>query len=72
MSGARSNPVRLYAEVLSKNPATVAKAIALAVELKQPFTPSQVMSHLKWLFTGGELEVDGKSYPVAATRQRLL
>lgn len=59
---------RLYAEVLSKNPATVQEAIALAGELKQPFTPGQVMGHLKWLYTAGELEVDGKSYVVAATQ----
>jgi hypothetical protein len=58
---------RLYAEVLSKNPATVAEAFTLAGRLKQPFTPGQVMGHLKWIYTAGELEVDGKSYVVAAT-----
>ena len=37
--------------------------IDLASELKeQPFIAKQVMGHLKWLFTTGELEVDGKSY----------
>jgi hypothetical protein len=57
---------RLYAEVLSKNPATVTEAFTLASELKQPFSPGQVMGHLKWLYTAGELEVDGKSYQVQA------
>ena len=54
---------RFYEQVLSKKPTTVQKAIDLASELKeQPFTAKQVMGHLKWLFTTGELEVDGKSY----------
>jgi hypothetical protein len=58
---------RFYAKVLSKNPATVQQAIDLAVKLDPPFTPSAVQGHLRWLYTAGELEVDGKSYPVAAT-----
>jgi hypothetical protein len=57
---------RLYAEVLSKHPATVTEAFTLAGKLKQPFTPGQVMGHLKWMYTDGELEVDGKSYVVQA------
>jgi hypothetical protein len=58
---------RLYAQVLSKNPATVAKVIALASELKDsPFTAKQTMGHLRWLFTSGELSVDGTSYVVQA------
>jgi hypothetical protein len=55
---------RLYEEVLSQFPATVQKAINLASELKSPFTEKQVMGHLKWLYTAGKLEVDGKSYVV--------
>jgi hypothetical protein len=55
---------RLYAEVLSKHPGTVGKAMALASELKPPFTDKAVQGHLKWLYTAGELEVDGKSYDV--------
>jgi hypothetical protein len=57
---------RFYAKVLSKNPATVQKAIDLAGELNPPFSPSAVQGHLRWLYTAGELEVDGKSY--AATK----
>jgi hypothetical protein len=58
---------RLYEQVLSKNPATVGKAIDLASELKElPFTPKQTMGHLRWLYTAGQLEVDGKSYVVQA------
>jgi hypothetical protein len=57
---------RLYTEVLSKQPATVQEALSLAGKLKQPFTPGQVMGHLKWIYTAGEMEVDGKSYPVQA------
>jgi hypothetical protein len=53
---------RLYEQVLSKKPSTVQKAIDLAAELKVPFTAKQVMGHLRWLYTAGELEVDGKSY----------
>jgi hypothetical protein len=56
---------RLYAEVLSKHPGTVGKAIALASELKErPFTAKAIQGHLKWLYTAGELEVDGVSYDV--------
>ena len=55
---------RLYTEVLSKHPGTVGKAIALASELKPPFTDKAVMGHLRWMYTAGELEVDGKSYDV--------
>jgi hypothetical protein len=58
---------RLYEKVLSKNPATVGKVIALASELKElPFTSKQVQGHLRWIFTAGQLEVDGKSYVVKA------
>jgi hypothetical protein len=53
---------RLYSEVLSKNPATVQKAIDKAGGLDPPFTAKQIMGHLKWMYTAGELEVDGKSY----------
>jgi hypothetical protein len=53
---------RLYASVLSKKPATIQKAIDLASELKVPFTAKQVQGHLRWLYTAGQLEVDGKSY----------
>ena len=53
---------RLYAQVLSKKPSTVQKVIDLAAELKEPFTAKQVMGHLRWRFTAGEFEVDGKSY----------
>jgi hypothetical protein len=48
--------------VLSKKPSTVQKVIDLAAELKVPFTAKQVQGHLRWLYTAGELEVDGKSY----------
>jgi hypothetical protein len=58
---------RLYELVLSKKPTTVQKAIDLAAELKDsPFTAKQVMGHLRWLFTGGQLEVDGVSYTLPA------
>lgn len=57
---------RLYTEVLSKNPSTVGKAIDLAAKLDAPFTVKQVQGHLKWIYTAGEMEVDGKSYPVEA------
>jgi hypothetical protein len=57
---------RLYTTVLSKNPGTVQKVIDKAVTLDPPFTAKQVMGHLRWLFTAGELEVDGKSYVVQA------
>jgi hypothetical protein len=53
---------RLYEQVLSKKPTTVQKVIDLAAELKVPFTAKQVQGHLRWLYTAGELEVDGKSY----------
>ncbi len=55
---------RLYTQVLSKNPATIQKVIDLAATLDAPFTSKQVMGHLKWLYTDGQLEVDGKSYVV--------
>jgi hypothetical protein len=56
---------RLYKLVLSKKPSTVQKALDLASELKElPFTVKQVQGHLKWMYTAGELEVDGKSYVV--------
>ena len=58
---------RLYKLVLSKHPGTIGKAIALASELKKsPFTPKATMGHLRWLYTAGQLEVDGKSYVVQA------
>jgi hypothetical protein len=58
---------RLYKLVLSKKPSTVQKALDLASELKElPFTVKQVQGHLKWMYTAGELEVDGKSYVVQA------
>jgi hypothetical protein len=57
---------RLFKQVLSKNPATVQKAIDKATALEPPFTVKQVMGHLRWLYTAGELEVDGKSYVVQA------
>jgi hypothetical protein len=53
---------RLYELVLSKKPTTVQKVIDLAAELKVPFTAKQVQGHLRWLYTAGQLEVDGKSY----------
>jgi hypothetical protein len=53
---------RLYELVLSKKPATIQKVIDLAADLKEPFTAKQVQGHLRWLYTAGELEVDGKSY----------
>ena len=55
---------RLYSEVLSKHPSTVGNAIALASELKPPFTDKAVQGHLRWMYTAGQLEVDGKSYDV--------
>jgi hypothetical protein len=58
---------RLYAEVLSRNStSTVGKVIDLAGKLSQPFTPKAVQGHLRWLYTAGQLEVDGKSYVVQA------
>jgi hypothetical protein len=57
---------RLYSEVLCKNPVTVQKAIDLAAKLEPPFTAKQVQGHLRWLYTAGQLEVDGKSYVVQA------
>jgi hypothetical protein len=53
---------RLFEQVLAKKPGTVQKVIDLASELKVPFTAKQVQGHLRWLYTAGELEVDGKSY----------
>ena len=57
---------RLYEQVLSKHPGTVQKAIDKAATLDPPFTAKQVMGHLRWIYTAGELEVDGKSYVVQA------
>jgi hypothetical protein len=57
---------RLYEKVLSKNPATVGKAIDMAAKLEPPFTAKQVMGHLRWIYTAGQLAVDGKSYTVQA------
>jgi hypothetical protein len=57
---------RLYELVLSKNPATVQKVIDKAATLEPPFTAKQVMGHLRWIYTAGELEVDGKRYVVQA------
>jgi hypothetical protein len=57
---------RFYAEVLSKNPGTVQKVIDKAAALDPPFTVKQVQGHLRWLYTAGQLEVDGKSYIVPA------
>ena len=57
---------RLYELVLSKNPATVQKAIDKAAALDPPFTAKQVQGHLRWIYTAGELEVDGKRYIVQA------
>jgi hypothetical protein len=58
---------RLFQQVLSKNPATVQKVLDMAVELKEsPFTAKATMGHLRWLYTAGELEVDGTSYVVQA------
>lgn len=57
---------RLYEQVLSKKPTTVQKAIDLAAALDPPLTVKQVQGHLRWLYTGGQLEVDGKSYIVPA------
>ena len=47
-----------------QEPATIQKVIDLAATLDAPFTSKQVMGHLKWLYTDGQLEVDGKSYVV--------
>ena len=63
---------RFYAQVLAQKPTTVQKAIDLAAELKeQPFTAKAVQGHLRWLFTAGQLEVDGKIYivPAKATKE---
>jgi hypothetical protein len=57
---------RLYAEVLSKKPSTVQKAIDLAAALDPPFTVKQVQGHLRWLYTAGQLTVDDKTYIVPA------
>jgi hypothetical protein len=53
---------RLYAEVLSKNPGTVQKVIDKAAALDPPFTSKQTQGHLRWLYTAGQLEVDGVSF----------
>jgi hypothetical protein len=57
---------RLYELVLSKRPSTIQKVLDAAAELKPPFTVKQVQGHLKWLYTAGNLEVDGTSYVVQA------
>ena len=57
---------RFYAQVLSKNTGTVQKVIDSAAKLEPPFTSKQVQGHLRWLYTAGRLEVDGKSYVVQA------
>jgi hypothetical protein len=57
---------RLFSLVLSKHPATVQQVLDLAAKLEPPFTPKATMGHLRWIFTAGELEVDGKSYVVQA------
>jgi hypothetical protein len=57
---------RLYKLVLSKNPGTVQQVLDLASKLDVPFSAKAVMGHLKWLYTAGELEVDGTSFPVQA------
>jgi hypothetical protein len=64
----RSRMVRmaLIELVLSKNPSTVQKVLDLAAKLEQPFTAKQVQGHLRWMYTAGELEVDGKRYIVQA------
>jgi hypothetical protein len=61
---------RLYAEVLSKNPGTVGKAIEKAATLDPAFTAKQVQGHLRWIYTAGQLEVDGVSFtlPVKAPK----
>jgi hypothetical protein len=46
------------------------KAIEKAATLDPPFTVKQVMGHLKWMYTAGELEVDGESYVVPATAKQ--
>jgi hypothetical protein len=56
---------RLYEQVLSKYPGTIQKVLDMAAELKPPFTAKAVQGHLRWMFTGGQLEVDGTSFPVA-------
>lgn len=62
---------RLYELVLAKYPATVQKVLDLASKLDAPFSAKAVQGHLRWLYTGGELEVDGKSYivPVKPTKK---
>ena len=55
---------RFYAQVLSKKPATVQKAIDLAAALDPAFTVKQVQGHLRWIYTAGELAVDDKTYTV--------
>jgi hypothetical protein len=57
---------RLYREVLAKKPSTVQAAIDKAAALAEPFTEKQVQGHLKWMFTAGRLEIDGKSFAVKA------
>jgi hypothetical protein len=56
---------RLYEQVLSKSPPTIQKALDMAAALKEsPFTAKATMGHLRWLYSGGQLEVDGTSYDV--------
>ena len=57
---------RLYEQVLSKNPGSVQQVIDLAAKLDAPFTAKAVQGHLKWLFTGGQLSVNDRSFEVAA------
>jgi hypothetical protein len=56
---------RFYEQVLAKKPATVQVCLDRAAKLDEPFTAKQVQGHLRWLYTAGEMEVDGKSFPVA-------
>jgi hypothetical protein len=62
---------RLYAEVLSKKPSTVQKAIDLAAALDPAFTVKQVQGHLRWLYTAGQLTVDDKTYIVPAKEPKV-
>ena len=57
---------RLYEQVLAKRPGTVGEVIDRAAKLDAPFTAKAVMGHLKWIYTAGELTVDGTTFPVAA------
>ena len=57
---------RFYAQVLAQKPSTIQKVLDLASKLEQPITAKAAMAHLKWLYTDGQLEVDGVSYVVQA------